>query len=132
MSFDVWTYVARMGARMKLPNDGFFLDGDAVCGMRTAHYFGGGGGDDDCGAGGDDEEFLHADFAPFQCLAPGCKATFTQLLDSEAHYAAKHRHSCSVCHKSLPSNHLLELHVMENHDSFFQVLLKLIPPNQIS
>jgi len=128
MSFDVWTYVARMGSRMKVPNDSFFMDGDAVCGMRTAHYFGSrvktaeGGPTPGGGVGEDEEEYLHEDYAPFQCLAPGCQATFTQLLDSEAHYATKHRHSCSVCNKSLPSNHFLEIHIMENHDSFFQVL----------
>ena len=108
-------------------NNSFFLDGDAVCGMRTAHYFGSrlktaeGGPTPGGGVGEDEEEYLHEDYAPFQCLAPGCQATFTQLLDSEAHYATKHRHSCSVCNKSLPSNHFLEIHIMENHDSFFQV-----------
>ena len=95
--------------------------------MRTAHYFGSrvktaeGGPTPGGGVGEDEEEYLHEDYAPFQCLAPGCQATFTQLLDSEAHYATKHRHSCSVCNKSLPSNHFLEIHIMENHDSFFQV-----------
>lgn len=29
--------------------------------------------------------------------------------------------SCSVCRKILPSAHLLDLHVSENHDSFFAV-----------
>jgi hypothetical protein len=53
------------------------------------------------------------------------QAKFSQLLDSEAHYNAVHRHACSVCKKSLPSAHLLELHVTESHDSYFQVLYDL-------
>lgn len=30
-----------------------------------------------------------------------------------------HRNQCIVCHALLPSSHLLDLHVMEVHDSFF-------------
>lgn len=40
------------------------------------------------------------------------------------------RHSCSVCKKSLPSPHLLELHIQENHDSFFSVLSERSPSYQ--
>ena len=75
----------------------------------------------------DDEELLHTDFHEFSCQVPGCKATFNQLIDSEFHYAAKHTFACSVCQKSLPSSHLLGLHISENHDSFFDVLSKKKP-----
>merc|ERR1719334_2319980 len=67
----------------------------------------------------DDEELLHTDFEEFSCQVPGCNTTFNQLLDSEFHYASKHTFACSVCQKSLPSSHLLGLHISENHDSFF-------------
>ena len=117
ISFDVWSYVARLGSRMRPASDPFFVEGDAVCQMRTCQYM---------MPLEDREDVLHADFEQFSCLAPGCQATFTQLIDSEAHYNAKHRHACSVCGKSLPSNHLLELHVMENHDTFFQVRISLV------
>lgn len=30
-----------------------------------------------------------------------------------------HRNECSICHALLPSSHLLDLHFMEVHDSFF-------------
>ena len=40
------------------------------------------------------------------------------------------RHSCSVCKKALPSPHLLELHIQENHDSFFSVLSERAPSYQ--
>lgn len=70
----------------------------------------------------DEEELLHTDYEEFCCQVPGCKATFNQLIDSEFHYASKHTFACSVCRKSLPSFHLLSLHIAENHDSFFNVL----------
>lgn len=41
----------------------------------------------------------------------GCRLTFNQVYESEAHYRAVHTNSCSVCRKSLPSNHLLDLHI---------------------
>ena len=75
----------------------------------------------------DDEELLHTDFEEFSCQVPGCNATFNQLLDSEFHYASKHTFACSVCQKSLPSSHLLGLHISENHDSFFDVLSQKRP-----
>ena len=75
----------------------------------------------------DEEELLHRDFEEFGCQVPGCKATFSQLIDSEFHYASKHSFACSVCNKSLPSSHLLALHISENHDSFFEVLSQKKP-----
>ena len=45
-----------------------------------------------------------------------------KLVDSEAHYNSKHRHACGTCKKSLPSAHLLDLHIQETHDSYFQLL----------
>ena len=70
----------------------------------------------------DIEALLHKDYETFPCQVPGCKATFKQLIDSEAHYNTKHRHVCSQCKKSLPSAHLLDLHIVETHDTYFQLL----------
>lgn len=60
--FDVWSYIARMGIRLRPAIDNFFLDGDAVCAMRTCQYV----------TQDDAEEFLHKDFKEFNCDAPGC------------------------------------------------------------
>lgn len=132
--FEVWGYVARMGLRLRPASDPFFADGDAVCQMRTSQYL---------TADEAEEELLHQDFPvrrgadddgdvadvlddggppSLACQVPGCEDRFSQLHEAEFHYASKHRHSCSVCRKSLPSAHLLELHLTENHDSYFQVL----------
>jgi hypothetical protein len=39
----------------------------------------------------------------------------------EGHYNSVHRHVCSVCRRTLPSNHLLDIHLLENHDAMFQL-----------
>ena len=109
---DVWQYVARLGVRPRpSPSDPFFSDGDAVCAMRTCTYL----------TQEDEEELLHPDHREFPCPAPGCGASFTQLIEFETHYNSAHRHVCESCGASAPSAHLLSLHVSENHDSFFAV-----------
>jgi hypothetical protein len=67
--FDVWTYLARLGVKSRLPSDAFFSDGDAVCQMRTCTYL----------TQEDEEEFLHTDYAEFPCSAPGCGSAFSQV-----------------------------------------------------
>ena len=108
---DIWSYMARLGVQMRGAGDDFFAEGDGVCAMRTCQYM----------TQVDIEELLHDDFTEFSCQAPGCKAKFKQLIDSEAHYNAKHRHSCQECKKNLPSAHLLDLHIAESHDTYFSV-----------
>ena len=111
--FNVWAYVAKMGVSVKGPGSSRSLaEGDKVAGMTTPTIL----------TLEDIEEFLHVDYEEFSCQAPGCRQTFSQLHECETHYNAVHRHSCSVCRKSLPSPHLLELHLQESHDSFFSVL----------
>jgi len=61
--FDVWSYIAKMGIRMRPVSDNFYLEGDAVCAMRTCQYV----TQEDC------EEFLHVDYKNFCCSAPGCQ-----------------------------------------------------------
>ena len=109
---DVWSYVARLGVQMRGAGDEFFGEGDRMCGMRTFQYM----------KIVDTEEFLHKDFEEFACSVPGCKARFSQLIDNETHYNAKHRHTCSECKKQCPSAHFLDLHLSEQHDSYFQLL----------
>lgn len=38
------------------------------------------------------------------------------------HYNSNHRYVCIECKKSLPNPRLLDIHIQETHDSFFQVL----------
>ena len=110
--FNVWSYLAKMGVSVKGPTSRTLSEGDKQAGMTTPTLL----------TLDDIEEFLHTDYEEFSCQAPGCTQTFSQLIESELHYNAAHRHACSVCRKSLPSPHLLELHIQESHDSFFAVM----------
>ncbi|XP_059619684.1 protein lethal(2)k10201 [Phlebotomus argentipes] len=61
------------------------------------------------------------------CSVPHCEAQFESLENYENHYNSLHRFTCAECRKSFPSAHLLDLHVSENHDSFFLVSTKKRP-----
>ncbi|KDP46271.1 hypothetical protein JCGZ_10111 [Jatropha curcas] len=54
------------------------------------------------------------------CPIVGCGARLTSLEDFEDHYNARHTASCSVCSRVYPTSRLLNIHVSEAHDSFFQ------------
>lgn len=69
----------------------------------------------------DDEELCHEVIREFSCYATGCKAIFKTLVDFEMHYNTNHRYVCAECKKTLPNPRLLDIHVQETHDSFFQV-----------
>jgi len=109
-----------MGVSVRGPGLAFMAEGDKVAGMDIPTFI----------ALDDIEELLHIDYAQFSCQVPGCNQSFSQLHQSEVHYAAVHRHSCSVCRRSLPSPHLLEIHIQESHDSFFAVMAERKPSFQ--
>lgn len=58
----------------------------------------------------------------FQCHISGCKQLFDTLEGYEHHYNSLHRHVCSSCKRSFPSHRLLDIHILEWHDSLFQVM----------
>lgn len=118
--FNVWSYLAKMGVSVRGPGHKDFREGDQVAKVDQPILL----------KLEDIEELLHVEYKKFSCQVPGCKETFSQLHQSESHYAAVHRHSCSVCRRSLPSPHLLELHLQEQHDSFFSVLSERKPAFQ--
>jgi len=118
--FNVWGYLAKMGISIKETRDQDFKEGNKVTKINHPIIL----------TLEDVEEFLHVDYKQFTCQVPGCKETFSQLHQSESHYNAVHRHSCAICRKSLPSPHLLEIHIQENHDSFFSILAERKPSFQ--
>ncbi|KOC61714.1 Zinc finger protein 511 [Habropoda laboriosa] len=78
----------------------------------------------------DDEELCHEIIKEFPCHVTGCRATFKTLIDFEMHYNSNHRYVCGECKKSLPNPRLLDIHIQETHDSFFQVLCMKQPMYQ--
>ncbi|KAL5614776.1 hypothetical protein BROUX41_004865 [Berkeleyomyces rouxiae] len=55
-----------------------------------------------------------------RCSLPPHKdpVSFRSYHDYEAHYARDHSYRCHECHRNLPSEHLLSVHIEECHDSF--------------
>ncbi|WAR04088.1 ZN511-like protein [Mya arenaria] len=45
----------------------------------------------------------------------------------ESHYNSCHRHVCSTCSRAFPIDHLLSMHMLENHDAMFAVLAEKQP-----
>ncbi|CAL8091278.1 unnamed protein product [Orchesella dallaii] len=58
---------------------------------------------------------------------PGCLKSFSTPHEYEEHYNLRHKHKCSVCKRSLPSYHILELHVLEAHDTLFSLMAERKP-----
>ncbi|ODM93873.1 putative zinc finger protein [Orchesella cincta] len=58
---------------------------------------------------------------------PGCLKSFSTTQEYEEHYNLRHKHRCSVCKRSLPSYHILELHVLEAHDTLFSLMAERKP-----
>ncbi|XP_072347450.1 zinc finger protein 511 [Scyliorhinus torazame] len=58
----------------------------------------------------------------FCCHIAGCSQLFDTLENYEHHYNTFHRNVCSSCKRSFPSSHLLNIHILEWHDSLFQIL----------
>lgn len=58
----------------------------------------------------------------FTCQVAGCCQVFHALEDYEHHYHTLHRHVCSFCKRAFPSGRLLDTHILEWHDSLFQIL----------
>ncbi|KAG7188314.1 hypothetical protein KM043_007972 [Ampulex compressa] len=70
----------------------------------------------------DDEELCHEVIRKFPCHNPECDALFNTLLDFEIHYNSNHRYVCAECKKSKPNSRMLDIHILETHDSYFKVL----------
>ncbi|XP_022355184.1 zinc finger protein 511 isoform X2 [Enhydra lutris kenyoni] len=58
----------------------------------------------------------------FTCQVAGCCQVFDSLENYEHHYHTLHRNVCSFCGRAFPSVHLLDVHILEWHDSLFQIL----------
>jgi hypothetical protein len=60
----------------------------------------------------------------YPCSVPGCAHSFTTMTECEHHFDAQHAHQCATCYEVFSTSHLLELHLQEVHDSYFQALLE--------
>ncbi|ELU13986.1 hypothetical protein CAPTEDRAFT_142088, partial [Capitella teleta] len=60
--------------------------------------------------------------AMIACQIGQCAKTFHDICSYESHYHSAHSNRCASCSKVLPTSRLLEIHVLENHDSMFPLL----------
>nr|XP_033796700.1 zinc finger protein 511 isoform X2 [Geotrypetes seraphini] len=58
----------------------------------------------------------------FCCHVDDCSQFFDTLEGYEHHYNTLHRNVCSFCKRSFPSERFLDAHILEWHDSLFQVM----------
>lgn len=57
-----------------------------------------------------------------------CLIRFNVLICSyELHYNSTHRNACSQCKRNFPTSHLLDIHLLEWHDSMFDLLASKSP-----
>ncbi|NXI74706.1 ZN511 protein, partial [Anseranas semipalmata] len=68
------------------------------------------------------EEAERPRVSEFCCHISGCSQVFDTLESYEHHYNTLHRNVCSFCKRSFPSGHLLDIHILEWHDSLFQIM----------
>eukprot|EP01018_Ginkgo_biloba_P003673 Gb_03370 [translate_table: standard] len=62
----------------------------------------------------------YEEFWDLPCPIIGCGARLSGIADFEDHYFARHTAICSVCSRVFPTTTLLNIHISESHDSFFQ------------
>uniref|UniRef100_A0A8D0G8I9 Zinc finger protein 511 n=1 Tax=Sphenodon punctatus TaxID=8508 RepID=A0A8D0G8I9_SPHPU len=58
----------------------------------------------------------------FCCHMAGCGQFFDTLESYEHHYNTLHTNVCSSCKRAFPSGRLLDIHILEWHDSLFQIM----------
>lgn len=57
-----------------------------------------------------------------------CLIRFNVLICSyELHYNSTHRNACSQCKRNFPTSHLQDIHLLEWHDSMFDLLASKSP-----
>ncbi|XP_022205081.2 zinc finger protein 511 isoform X2 [Nilaparvata lugens] len=112
MTFDSSSLVQKFGCGRRKPDDPFFQAGDTACSMRFREGI--------VEYGFEEYEFVR-EKKDFPCTIPTCRKVSHSPADFEAHFNSCHRFICSECKKSLPSPHLLDLHLHETHSAFFSV-----------
>ncbi|XP_073255397.1 zinc finger protein 511-like isoform X2 [Porites lutea] len=101
-----WSYTPLK--RCLLSDDPFFEEGELLCNISRKQL-----------DNSEDVEHL-VQRTDFKC--DSCGEWFSSVPSYEAHYNSLHRHTCLKCQRSFPSTHLLEIHVLENHDALFSMI----------
>ncbi len=60
----------------------------------------------------------------FPCTSPHCNEVFDTIAQAQRHYEEKHCFQCIECNNFYPNEYLLDLHIEETHNAYFQLLLE--------
>lgn len=58
----------------------------------------------------------------FSCGQFGCTSQFSSVSAYESHYHTCHHFTCATCRRVFTSDFMLDVHIQENHDSYFDIL----------
>jgi len=58
----------------------------------------------------------------FSCGQFGCTSQFSSVSAYESHYHTCHHFTCATCRRVFSSDFMLDVHIQENHDSYFDIL----------
>jgi len=128
-----WRYLPTK--RRYIPTDEFFLLGDMERGLRFKYLTKppaenastadsitmvipagrGGEGAVEGGGGGGSGRLI-------QCRSGRCDLVFQSVSEYEEHYSSAHMNTCQTCRRPFTTRRMLELHIMETHDSLFSVM----------
>ena len=125
VSIPAWAFTPQR--RRYICDDDFFLLGDMERGLcfkvlskssssqvvprgatTSSHQAAAGGG----GGGG----------VVIQCTSGRCHHVFNSVSEYEEHYTSAHCNTCESCHRAFPTTRLLDLHILETHDSLFKLM----------
>jgi hypothetical protein len=71
-----------------------------------------------------DEESSDTEEEVYRCCAPHCNEIFRSIFECEHHYNAQHTFECKECKRVFPNEFLLDRHLQETHDTYFQTMLE--------
>ncbi|XP_068234716.1 zinc finger protein 511 [Palaemon carinicauda] len=114
---DPWEYITSLGIKHFNWKDAFYAEGNKIC-----HFL-----EKVPCVDLDDESVMHENYGPIICSIPQCKQSFDTVAEHAAHQRSCHSFMCSSCHNSFPTDHLLDLHLQEVHDSYFFVMAQKKP-----
>lgn len=104
-----WSWI--LTKRLLNMNSPLFEEGNIVCFLATKQF-----------TVADELDELLDSQADFSCGIGTCDKTFSSLTEYESHYNSVHKNVCSICRRFYPTNHLLDIHLLEWHDSMFELM----------
>ena len=72
--------------------------------------------------------YMESKNSRFPCSSPQCNEVFDTISESQLHYKTYHCFQCKECNNIYyPNEYLLDLHIQETHDSYFQLAVEKYP-----